>query len=580
MKSRIPEILSFIYGPEIGAGITGEALKLLEDAKPRIEARAYSFNKGTCGSLPLDETDAFVITYGDQMRKPGEPPLSGLYSFFRNRCAGFVKGIHILPFFPYSSDDGFSVIDYMQVNPELGTWRDIRELSSSFRLMADLVVNHCSVKSGWFSGFRAGRSPFTNYFITVPPDTDTSMVVRPRTHPLLTPFDTVSGRKYVWTTFSSDQADLNFAAPAVLLEMIRILLYYAGEGVSVFRIDAVPYLWKELGTPCIHHPKTHGIVKLIRAVLSEAAPWAVVVTESNVPHKENLSYFGDGDEAHMVYQFSLPPLTLDAFLRGDASRLTEWAETLPPPDGKTTFFNFLASHDGIGLLPAQGFLSEAEIAGMIDVVVRRGGLVSYKSTPDGDIPYEMNVNYLSAIADPENDVPVRARRFLSSQAVMLMMPGVPGVYIHSLLGSENWREGVEKTGMNRTINREKFTLDALTAELADAGSIRSAVFKGYANMLARRAGEKAFHPGASAEILRPVDAESRRVFGIRRFTDSPDEELYCLVNVSGERTAYRFSGTQPSPGAGWKDILTGDPFVPGKDRLLPWDTRWVKKAAP
>jgi hypothetical protein len=293
--------LMLIYGEE-------EAKHLL----PRLQERLSRFrerNPDLRGLAPdpanrLTECDVFLITYGDQVTEPGKPPLQTLAEVLEEHIAGIVTGIHLLPFFPYSSDDGFSVIDYTTVKPELGTWADIERLGRSFRLMFDAVINHISAESAWFRAFIEGNRRYQDYFITVEPGIDLSDVVRPRAKPLLTPIQTTEGEKLVWTTFGPDQIDLNYANPDTLLDIIDVLLLYVEKGVEVIRLDAIAYLWKKIGTSCIHLEETHRVVRLFRAVLDAVAPHVILITETNVPHEENVSYFGNGhDEAQMVYQF-------------------------------------------------------------------------------------------------------------------------------------------------------------------------------------------------------------------------------------------------------------------------------------
>lgn len=427
MNQKIISLLEFLYGEEKGR----ETARLLEKQIQTWKSRETREGDASAGllkedALPLSERDTLVITYADQFQRPGTKPLTLLREFAQIFLEGMITGIHILPFFPYSSDDGFSIIDYCQVNPAWGTWEDIQALSNSYLLMADLVLNHCSKESLWFQKFLAGEEPYTRYFITLPPDTDVSGVFRPRTHPLLTRFETSQGPRWVWTTFSEDQVDLNYGEPAVLLSMIDILLFYIRMGIRIIRLDAIAYLWKELGTSCLHHPKTHGVVKLLRALVDELAPGTLLITETNVPHKENISYFGEGDEAHLVYQFALPPLILDAFIRSDSRKLQQWAMDLELPGEGMSFFNFCASHDGVGVLPARGILSEEEIEGLVQAVVERGGYISYKSTPQGEVPYELNINYFSAVAENALSEDLRVKKFLASQSILLAMPGGTG----------------------------------------------------------------------------------------------------------------------------------------------------------
>jgi len=517
--------LERIYGEETGR----RTLRRLEDLLNTTVSGIPRQDEQQVQGLPLDERDALVITYGDSLKRPGKSPLACLRDFAEERLRGVVSGLHILPFFPYSSDDGFSIIDYYQVNPELGGWDEIRDISKGFKIMSDLVLNHCSVSSPWFEAFLRGEPEYRNFFIDVDPATDLSMIARPRTHPLLTPFETKEGIKHVWTTFSADQVDLNFAEPEVLLEMLRVMLYHIQQGVRIIRLDAIAYLWKEIGHPSIHHEKTHAVVKLFRAVIDRVAPWVVIITETNVPHRENISYFGNmDDEAHMVYQFSLPPLVLDAFLRENGEKLKKWARELPEPDGKTTFFNFLASHDGIGLLPAHGILSSEEIEGLVENTRRRGGLINYKSTPQGEIPYEMNITYLDAVAERDLPVSVRARKFLASQAVMLSLPGVPGIYIHSLLGSQNYREGVERSGQNRSINRQKLEYSQVEEELDTPGGLRNRIFSGFEQMLQARRASRAFHPGGGMRVL----SSDKEVLALLRIAPDESQTVLVLINLS------------------------------------------------
>lgn len=533
MTEKIRELLTEIYGAKAGESAATRIESLLREYGDKLKRPASFSGDIEPGRIPLDQTDSMMITYGDQFLGDAMSPLAYLLRFLQEDLEATVGGVHILPFFPYSSDDGFSIIDYRAVNPDLGTWTDIEAISEEFRLMVDLVLNHCSKESNWFEAFKKGEEPYRRYFITVEPETDLSDIVRPRALPAVHEYDTREGKKLVWTTFSEDQVDLNFAEPAVLEEMLDVFLGFVERGVQIVRLDAIAYLWKEIGTPSIHHRKTHAVVRLFRAVVEEIAPWVVIITETNVPHQENVSYFGPHhDEAQMVYQFPLPPLVLDAFLREDVGHLRDWAEGLPPVQPDITFLNFLASHDGIGLLPAHGILSEEEIKGMISKVRERDGLISYKSTAKGDIPYEMNVNYLDAIAEQALPDEQRARKFLASQSIMLAMAGVPGIYVHSLIGSTNWIEGVRKTGQNRTINREKLPYDELAQELAQEGSLRNLVFTGFKELLRLRAAEPAFHPSAEQKVIDCGPA----IFGVLRTARSEDADdephVFCLHNVS------------------------------------------------
>jgi len=574
MKTK-KELIRFIYGEQEEKEILRRLDLLLDQWKPLIPVPGGDLKK-----LPLDERDVLMITYGDSIRKEGEKPLASLKEFADRWLDGMVSGIHILPFSPYSSDDGFSVIDYRKINPELGDWEDVRNLGEKFQLMFDLVLNHCSVQSEWFKGFLADDSKYRNYFISVDPETDLSSVFRPRALPLLTPFETERGEEHIWTTFSPDQVDLNFAHPDVFLEFLDIFLLYISHGARIIRLDAIGFLWKEIGTACMHHEKTHAMVQLFRAALKEIAPHVILLTETNVPHKENISYFGEGyNEAHMVYQFTLPPLTLDAFTREDARHLTDWAVSLPEINDEHTYFNFMASHDGIGVLPARGYLSPDELERLIGVVESRGGRVSYKSTPDGEIPYELNINYRDAVTHPDLPVELRASQFLASQSVMLCMAGVPGIYVHSLLGSGNWEQGVAESGINRRINREKLNSGTLSGELEEEDSLRQLIYKGYRDLLKIRRSHKAFDPVSPQSVLR-LDQE---VFALIRTAYDSSESILCLQNTSRRRLYMTLDGRNcPVPLPGECNCLTeGGSSIQAEEgrwiiSLEPYEVMWVQ----
>jgi glycosidase len=341
--------------------------------------------------------------------------------------------------------------------------------------------------------------------------------------------------RLVWTTFSADQVDLNFGSLQLLLDILETLLFYVGHGAEFIRLDAIAYMWKEIGTNCLHLPQTHRLIQLMRRLLDRAAPRVALITETNVPHEDNISYFGDGrNEAQMVYNFTLPPLTLHAFHSGSATALSRWAETLTLPSDETTFFNFLASHDGIGLTPLRGILSDTEIIALAQRVEALGGRVSSRSNADGSTsPYELNINYLDALGDPREDgqaFELIARRFLASQAIMLALRGVPGIYFHSLFGSRGWLAGVQETGRARTINREKLQRSTLEAELADTGSLRHRIFHGYRHLLERRQATPAFHPNADQQVLFVHAA----VFSLLRSAPASNSHVICLHNVSDQ----------------------------------------------
>jgi len=525
MSSFYIILLTHIYDAELAAQVEPRLQRLVERYRGRIPPPMES---------SLSERDSILITYGDQVRQPGRPHLKTLADFCEAHLSGLVSGIHILPFYPWSSDDGFSVKDYRVVDPALGEWDDVERLGRSFRLMFDGVINHASAQGEWFRSFLRDESPYRDYFLTVTGNPDLSKVVRPRTLPLLTEFQTASGPRRVWTTFSADLVDLDFHDPDVLLEILDILLMYAERRAQFIRLDAIAYLWKEIGTACINLPQTHAIVQLLRAVFDDVAPHVRLVTETNVPHADNISYFGDGsNEAQLIYNFALPPLVLHTFRTGDASVLSQWASGLDLPSDRTAFFNFLASHDGIGLDPARGILSPADVDALVEQTLTHGGLISYKQNADGtQSPYEMNINYFDALSDTSGTEPlaIQIDRFMAAQAIMLSLRGLPGIYFHSLFGSRNWNEGVQLGQRNRLINRQKLERTDLEEELGDRNSLRSLVFARYSHLLAKRTGSSAFHPHGVQKIM----DFGPKVFAVLRTSPAGDRRMLCLQNVTAQ----------------------------------------------
>lgn len=560
VNAKIKKLINHIYGESFSDAHLNVLLTKLEKAAVNITEKRKS---------GWDEKDVVLITYADQFSAKGEKALPVFTRFYNEWLSRTFSHVHLLPFYPWSSDDGFSVIDYHEVAPETGTWRDVAELKQSASLMFDFVCNHMSAKSEWFANYLAQKPGYEDFFISVDPETDLSAVTRPRALPLLTPFTLHDGSvRHLWTTFSDDQIDLNFASPQVLIAMVDVLLHYLMEGARYIRLDAVGFMWKIPGTTCIHLEQTHCLIQLFRAITDAVAPGTVIITETNVPHKDNISYFGDGEnEAQMVYQFSLPPLVLHAVHRQDVKALCQWAGSLALPSTHTTWFNFLALHDGIGLNPLRGILPESEILSLVDKLQQEGALVNWKNNPDGTrSPYEINVTYLDALSLRDSSDDERIARFILAHAVLLSFPGVPAVYIQSILGSRNDYEGVERLGYNRAINRKKYTAGQVDLELNNKKSIRYQIYSRLSELIAIRRGERAFHPDSQAIF----DAIGEHILKIVRVAEN-GERMTALFNFSNKmQTVYgqTLFGTE---------LLSGQDISGTELTLNPWQVMWIKE---
>lgn len=527
IKTRIVKRLNFLYGKDRAdklyprlEGMMKEARKKHED---QMERRIFT------------EKDIILITYGDMVQSKDENPLKTLHEFLNKTLKGVINTIHFLPFFPYSSDDGFSVIDYMTVNPDFGTWDDVDEIGKDYHLMFDAVINHISQKSQWFQEYLKGNPKYKDYFIEVDEKEDLSTVIRPRALPLLTKVETSAGPKFVWTTFSADQIDLNFKSEDLLLDIINILFVFADHSAELVRLDAIAFVWKEIGTTCLHLPQVHEVVKLFRDIFDYVAPKVAMITETNVPHEENVSYFGNGkDEAQMVYQFPLPPLVYDAFTTEISKSLTKWGQSLEERGGTTTFFNFTASHDGVGVRPLTGLVPEGHLEQLCERTKEHGGRVSYKTNSDGSkSPYELNVSYFDAVNDPtkyKEEGELQVKRFMATQSIQLSLGGVPGIYFHNIFGTRNYHEGVEQTGRARSINRRKYKKEELELALADKNSIPYQVYNAYKKLLTIRTNQKAFSPQASQEVFDLNEA----LFTVLRRAQDGSQSILAIHNVANK----------------------------------------------
>ncbi|HCM9253158.1 TPA: Beta-galactosidase C-terminal domain [Enterobacter cloacae subsp. dissolvens] len=560
VNAKIKSLISLVYGDSFSE-------MQLESLSEKISSAANVISEKRKSGW--DEKDVVLITYADQFYNEGENALPVFTRFYNKWLSRSFSHVHLLPFYPWSSDDGFSVIDYHDVAPETGTWQDVAELKQFTSLMFDFVCNHMSAKSQWFAHYLAQKPGYEDFFISVDPQTDLSAVTRPRALPLLTPFTLDDGSvRYLWTTFSDDQVDLNFASPQVLIAMVDVLLHYLVEGARYIRLDAVGFMWKIPGTRCIHLEQTHRLIQLFRAITDAVAPGTVIITETNVPHKDNVSYFGDGEnEAQMVYQFSLPPLVLHAVHRQDVRALCQWSSTLELPSKQTTWFNFLASHDGIGLNPLRGILPESEILSLVETLQQEGALVNWKNNPDGTrSPYEINVTYLDALSYQDCEDSLRIARFILAHAVLLSFPGVPAIYIQSIIGSRNDYNGVERLGYNRAINRKKYCAGEIDGELEDKNGLRNKVYCQLSALIALRRHEKAFHPDSQAFF----ETSGEHVFKIVRIADD-GERLTALFNFSNDIQCVLFNRQSG------KDLITGINISDMTLTLNPWQVMWIKE---
>ena len=572
------ERVHFLTGQLYRSVVGDESVKkIVDDLIDAIGASAAPARSDPAHPADLwSQRDIALITYGDSIVDSGSKPLQVLRDFCETWLGSCVTWVHILPFFPWTSDDGFSVLDYSSVNQALGDWNDISDIATDYRLMADLVLNHCSSRSAWFENFKQGVDPGKGYFFTQDSSFDISRVVRPRTSELTMPVVTSEGEQQVWCTFSHDQVDFDFSNPDVLLEFTRIIRLYLDRGVRIFRLDAVAFTWKRSGTTCINLPEAHDLVRLLRSLIEWVQPDAIIITETNVPNIENLAYFGQRDEAHCIYNFALPPLLIHTLVEGDSSRITRWLMSMPPAILGTTYFNFLASHDGVGLRPVEGLLSEGELDSMVDQLQKNGALLSWREHADGTrTVYEVNVSLFDAFKQSGEAIDKTLDRMILAHAVLLGLEGVPAIYLHSFVATNNDVSRVENTGHNRAINRHQWDFKELTGFLSDDQTQHARCLQAIKGMIGIRQQQPAFHPNATQFTLNC----GRSIFGFWRQSPDRAQSIFCLYNVTPISTTIAAASLNLVGSDRWRDLISGetvdlfceDPTI----ELAPYQAVWL-----
>jgi len=566
VRTQLCQHLSFLYPDENADQLANQVIAVFEGFKRDPSLPPHEL---------WSEQDCLLITYGDSIVDENSAPLETLHQFLSQHLQDTISAVHVLPFCPFSSDDGFAVIDYTQVNADLGDWSQISQIADHYRLMADIVINHVSSQSQWFRNFCNGVDPGATWFMEANAGDDLSAVVRPRASPLLRPTETVDGLKHVWCTFSHDQVDLDFRNPQVLLEFLKIIRLYLQHGVSIFRLDAIGFLWKESGTNCMHLPQTHEVVKLIRTVTDYFAPETLLITETNVPNHENLTYFGNRNEAHVIYNFSLAPLLIHALLTGKTEYLKRWLMSMPPAPLGCTYLNFTASHDGIGMRPAEGLLSDEEQLQLVETVRRHGGRVSTRRTADGgERVYELNVSLFDALQGTVAGADQwQVERFLCSQTVMLALEGIPAFYIHSLLATPNDQDGVAASQHNRSINRHKWNWPELQRQLNDADSVHSQIFQELTRRMHLRGVNPAFHPNATQFTLQLEDP----FFAFWRQSSDRSQSIFCIHNMTDTTHELRLSDLNLISTDAWSEMISGQRYDDQQTVLSvsPYQSLWI-----
>ena len=520
------------------------------------------------------QKSSFLITYADSIKSENDSPLLVLNQFLQ-KYIDSIDSVHILPFMPSSSDSGFSVIDYYKIDEKFGNWKDLNLISKNKNIMIDIVLNHASRNSKWFANFLKGSGQGHDFFKVVKDWNGIAQIERPRSSELFQKIQTVNGEKNVWCTFSHDQIDLDFSNPDVLLEFLKIIKFYIKKNIKIFRLDAVAFLWKKQNTSCINLQETHYIIKLIRFVSTLIDKNAILITETNIPSKENLSYFGNNDEAHWIYNFTLSPLILFTLLSGNCSQLRKWSMTMPPAQEGNAYFNFLASHDGIGLRPVEGKLDSTELYRLINKMRDLGGKISYKTSQWGEeIPYEINITYLDSLKSTFNgEEKFQIKRFICAHTIMFAMEGIPAIYIHSFLGTKNDYKAIAAGEDNRSINRFKWDKKDIYKILEDKNSNNFYIMSKLNSLLNIRSKQPAFHPNATQFTLNLGD----EVFGLWRQDKKRKQSIFSIYNVTSKSVKLSLQKINLIETEKWIDLISGEALKDIDDDILlkPYQSLWI-----
>ncbi len=520
----------------------------------------------------ISEKTTLVICYGDSVYSEKKKSIRVFQEFFKKNLKNYFDAIHFLPFYPSSSDSGFAVKDHYKVDSKLGSWLDIKNVSKSSDVMADMVINHSSARGSWFKNFLKKKDPGKDYFLTVNSKFNTSRVVRPRDHKLLKKIKIFKRSDYLWRTFSPDQIDLNFRNPSVLIQFIKIMIHLINNGVTIFRLDAIAYLWKANGTKCINLQQTHEIIKLLRIIIGLLNVQTTIITETNLPEKENLSYFGKNDEANWIYNFSLPPLLIHAFLFENSSYLNKWSKKLPNTKNENCYLNFIASHDGIGMRPTEGLLNEKTLNNFLKRLKKNGSKFSYRKVQNkGKKVYEANITVFDALkkSDYDQKGEFYLERYISAHAIMISFEGIPAIYFNSMFGTSNDEAKFIITGNNRDVNRYKWNLKNINNKLKVKNTKQSIFYNKLCNLLSIRRKQKAFHPNA----LRVNLDFGKKIYGFKRISKDKKQTIICITNLSSKIQKTRIDKKCLE----MKNLMSSKIIIENKLFLIlkPFETIWL-----
>lgn len=619
LKERLKLALQAVYG-DSSATIYEKVVAIAEDfSKRRANSQGNGFKS-------LSQKDMALICYADHVVSTEFSPIQTLGKVLKEYGISDKLPItHILPFYPWDTDRGFSVKDYYSVNPGYGTWEDIKELGTYTKLMFDFVANHASIENplvqkALISDHISPEDseckeylPYKDFVISYtednkPSEEDLKQLSRPRNFPVLTKYrvvkndenrkvailgekkeeENVLGEGYVWTTFSraklddgseeTCQIDINYNNPNVFVESVKILLFYVEQSAKLVRLDAIGYIWKKIGSSSLHEPECHKILEALGSVLRIAAPEVITISEVNEPQVNAFTYIGNKEhpEADLAYQFSHFPLAVHAVLTEQSNFYQEWLKTISV-FGAHQFTTVLGSHDGIGMKPARGLLPEEELERLCKILVEEHqGKPNFAVLPGGKkIIYEVCATPWCIINNPHTNenFDTQLQRYLAVTAMGLCIPGIPAIYWNGLFGMKNYlpEGGLDE---NRTVNREIFDYIALKDLLDNETSEIHRCFQAVKYLLATRAKEQAFHPHTK---LTPVVNDSSQVVSCLLDYAAENSQILAVTNVAKQQCKITLDSKDLPTNTSWIDLLSGNQYTIPNIELNAYQVCWLKQ---
>ncbi len=451
-----------------------------------------------------------------------------------------VTYLHLMPLLAPregANDGGYAVADYRAVDPRLGTMDDLEQLAGELRgrgmsLCVDLVLNHTAQEHPWARGWLAGREEYADFYLSFPDRTmpDAYEATINDVFPDQAPgsFTRVPGKGWVWTTFFSYQWDLNYANPRVFAAMLETILWLANRGIEIFRMDAVPFMGKRLGTTCMNQPEVHDIVQALHAVVKLAAPATVFKAEAIVAPDDLVAYLGGHDryrpECELAYHNQLMVMLWSSLATKDARLAVQSLRRLRPIPSETSWATYVRCHDDIGWavgdLDARAvgydpfahrdFLN-AFFSGDFPLSYARGALFG-ENPETGDARISGSAAALCGIGDAREREDPRAleqgiRRLVLLHAVTFAWGGVPLIYMGDELAQGNdttYLLDPELAADNRWMHRPYFD-DGAARNRHDPVTVEGRVFGWIRALATTRATQPALHAAGESAIL-PVDA--------------------------------------------------------------------------